>query len=104
MQADHQLKRTDLDQLAGPAVVEFGAAWCGYCQAAQTVITAALSVYPDVRHIRIEDGKGQSLGRSYSVKLWPTLIFLKDGIETNRLIRPSDTGIITDALKQMCTR
>jgi len=104
MQADYQLKRTDLDQLAGQAVVEFGAAWCGYCQAAQTIIAAALAASPDVKHIRIEDGKGQSLGRSYSIKLWPTLVFLEDGIEISRLVRPTDTGMITDALKQMRAR
>jgi len=104
MQQQHQLKRTDLDRLAGSAVVEFGAAWCGYCQAAQALIAAALAAYPDVRHIRIEDGKGQPLGRSYSVKLWPTLVFLKDGIETGRLVRPSNTDMIAEALKQMSAR
>jgi len=104
MQQQHQLKRTDLDRLAGSAVVEFGATWCGYCQAAQALIAAALAAYPDVRHIRIEDGKGQPLGRSYSVKLWPTLVFLKDGIETGRLVRPSNTDMIAEALKQMSAR
>jgi len=105
MQADHHtLKRADLDQLAGPTVIEFGAVWCGYCQAAQTLIAAALAAYPDIRHIRIEDGKGKPLGRSYSVKLWPTLVFLQDGVEVTRLVRPADTGMITDALKQISAR
>jgi len=101
MHADHQLQRTDLDQLPGLAVIEFGADWCGYCQAAQTLITTALAAFPDVRHIRIEDGKGQLLGRSYAIRLWPTLVFLKDGIEISRLVRPSGIGMITDVLRQM---
>lgn len=104
MQADHQLKRTDLDQLAGPAVIEFGAGWCGYCQAAQTVIAAALATSPGIKHIRIEDGKGKPLGRSYSVKLWPTLVFLQDGVEIARLVRPTDTDMITGALRQISAR
>ena len=33
---------------------------------------------------------GRRLGRSYKVKLWPTLIFLKDGVEAARLVRPGD--------------
>ena len=101
MESDHLIKRTDLDLLKGPAVVEFGASWCGYCQAAQPVIAAAFIKYPDVNHIRIEDGRGQRLGRTYAVKLWPTLIFLKDGIEIGRLVRPTDTASITDALEAL---
>lgn len=101
METANQLNRADLDTLKGPAVVEFGASWCGYCQTAQPIIAAALNQYPDINHIRIEDGKGQRLGRSYAVKLWPTLILLKDGIEISRLVRPIDTASITNALDEL---
>jgi len=101
MDADNKLKRADLDMLKEPGVVEFGASWCGYCQAAQPIITAALTQYPNINHIKIEDGKGQHLGRTYAVKLWPTLIFLKDGIEISRLVRPTDTNSITNALDEL---
>jgi thioredoxin 1 len=50
-----------------------------------------------VRHIRVEDGRGRPLGRSFRVKLWPTLVFLKDGKEVARLVRPSGAAI-EDAL------
>ena len=103
MESDNQVKRADLDMLKGPAVVEFGATWCEYCQAAQPIIAAALVKYPNVNHIKIEDGKGQRLGRTYTVKLWPTLIFLKDGIESSRLVRPTDTASITAALDALAS-
>jgi thioredoxin 1 len=32
------------------------------------------------------------------VKLWPTLIFLRDGHEVARLVRPGDVGAIAEAL------
>ena len=93
--------RAEVDALQGPAVVEFGANWCGYCQAAQPVIAEAFAGHADVPHVRIEDGKGKPLGRSFQVKLWPTLIFLKDGKEVARVVRPKDAASITAALAQI---
>jgi len=92
------INREFLDQLSGLTIVEFGAEWCGYCQAAQPIMNNIITSYPDIKHIKIEDGKGQRLGRTYAVKLWPTLIFLKDGIEVNRVVRPSNEKVIAEAL------
>lgn len=93
--------RTELDALAGPAVIEFGTASCEYCRAAQPLIAEAFSQYPAMQHIKIEDGKGRALGRSFRVKLWPTLIFMRDGKEISRLIRPDDAMQIAQALAQI---
>ena len=62
--------------------------WCGYCRAAQPIITAALADRSEVRHVKVEDRPGKLLGRSFAVKLWPTLVFLKDGKELVRSVRP----------------
>jgi thioredoxin len=85
--------RAEVDALAGPAVLEFGASWCGWCSAIQGPLKAALAKYPGVRHIRVEDGRGRPLGRSYRVKLWPTFVFLQDGREVARLVRPAGAAI-----------
>jgi thioredoxin 1 len=90
--------RDDVDALTGATVIEFGAAWCGVCRATQPAIAAALAQHPAVRHLRIEDGPGRPLGRSFGVKLWPTLVFLRDGRETARLVRPRDAATIDRAL------
>jgi thioredoxin 1 len=51
-------------------------------------LAALLEEHPGVRHIKVEDGKGKPLGRSFRVKLWPTLVFLRDGQVVARAVRP----------------
>ena len=91
-------KRADVDLLAGPTVLEFGNPWCGYCRAAQPLLAIAFADHPGVRHVKIADASGRPLGRSFKVKLWPTFVFLRNGQETARLVRPRDAGTIADAL------
>ena len=93
--------RAEIDGLDGAVLVEFGSPTCGHCRRAQPLIAAALSAHPRVRHFKIADGSGRSLGRSFRVKLWPTLVFLRDGRETARLIRPADEAVIGTALAQI---
>jgi thioredoxin 1 len=93
-----ELPRSDIDQLAGAVVIEFGTDWCGHCQAAEPLLANALAAHPQVRLFKVEDGKGRKLGRSYRVTLWPTLIFLSDGIEVARLVRPVQVDDIARVL------
>lgn len=99
--AEDQPARSDIDALRGPAVIEFGANWCGYCKAAQPLIEAAFAGHAQVLHLKVEDGKGRPLGRSFGVKLWPTLIFLDDGKEVVRVVRPRDAASISAALARI---
>ena len=63
-------------------------------------IAEALVKAPPLRRLLIEDGPGRPLGRSFRVKLWPTLILLRDGQEVDRLIRPTETGQVVSLLAQ----
>jgi thioredoxin 1 len=93
--------RADVDALPGSTLLEFGTSWCGHCRAAQPRIASAMAQHPNVRHVKIEDGSGRPLGRSFQVKLWPTLVFLKDGVEVARLVRPVDASSIERALSHI---
>ena len=89
--------REEVDRLPGPVLLEFGASWCPHCQAMEPGVAELLKKYPTVKHIRIEDGKGKRLGRSFRVKLWPNFVFLKDGQPLGQLARPAlrevDSGL-----------
>ena len=93
--------RDEVDQLPGATVIEFGTAWCGFCRRAQPLIAEALAAQPRVRHIKIADASGKPLGRSFRVKLWPTLVFLKDGKEVERLVRPIEVKPIVQGLEKI---
>lgn len=90
--------RAEVDALPGATLLEFGTPWCGWCRGAQPHIAAALGKHAGIRHLKVEDGSGRPLGRSFRVKLWPTLIFLRDGQEVARLVRPQDESAIAQAL------
>jgi thioredoxin 1 len=92
---DYEEETITFDQvtnLPGLIVLEFGAAWCGHCQAATPAIKEALTEHPTLSHIKIFDGKGKRLGRAFKVKLWPTLILLQAGKEVARLVRPIEVN------------
>ena len=122
-----ELTREAVDQLAGATVLDFGTNWCGYCQTAEPLVDADVAerlrliddgfrsrtvaeafeyppewrtVTPE-RHMKIEDNKGRALSRSYSIKLWPTLVFLANGQEITRIVRPTDATEIKDAVEQI---
>ncbi|QSP94999.1 thioredoxin family protein [Marinobacter salinisoli] len=95
------LSREELNQSAGPMVIEFGTNWCGICRGAQAAIKTAMDNHPDIPHVKVEDGKGRRLGRTFGVKNWPSLIFLKNGEEMARVVRPETSRDIDAALQKI---
>ncbi len=93
--------RDEIDAMPGAVVIDFGTDGCGYCQAAKPLVENAIADFPGIAHVRIEDGKGRPAGRSFGVQLWPTLIFLVDGREVDRVVRPASAAEVSRALAEM---
>ncbi len=92
--------RAEFDALRGLVLLEFGIAWCGYCRAAEPALAEVLSQQTNWRHVKIEDGPGRGLGRSYGGKLWPTVLVLRNGMEVTRLVRPTQVSAISAAMNE----
>ena len=90
--------RAQVDAMPGLVLLEFGTEWCGFCRAAAPQVTQLLAQHPEVRHIKVSDGPGLPLGRSFRVRLWPNLVFLRDGAVVRQLARPS-AAELADALE-----
>lgn len=93
--------RAEIDAAPGLVLLEFGVPWCGHCQLAAPAVGEALAEFPSIEHVKVEDGPGRLLGRSFRVKLWPTLIALRDGVEVARIVRPEAVEPVRELLQQL---
>ena len=91
------ITRSEVDSLDGITVLDFGTNWCGHCRSAEPHVERALADFPQINHIKVEDGQGRPLGRSYRVKLWPTLVFVRLGQELSRVVRPTSADAVREA-------
>jgi thioredoxin 1 len=97
---DDEPPREEVDRNAGSLLLEFGAGWCGHCLALSPTIETLLRKRPAIQHLRIADGRGKPLGRSFRVKLWPTLVLLQDGNVIAQLVRPTPQEV-RQAIEQL---
>lgn len=90
--------RAEMDASQGLVLLEFGTDWCGFCRGAQPLLADVRSQHPEWRYVKVEDGPGRALGRSYRIKLWPTVVVLRDGHEVGRVVRPTQVAELLAAM------
>lgn len=91
----------EVSTMTGDVLLEFGAPWCQFCQGASPFVEEAVNAFRDIPHIKVYDGRGKKLGRSFGVKLWPTLVTLKNGQEVGREVRPNSREAVSSLLSKL---
>jgi thioredoxin 1 len=88
--------REIIDTSRGAVVVEFGMPWGEHCRVVEPLLASVFARHTEVQHVKV-DGSGRRLSKLFNVKFWPTLIFLYDGKEVMRLVRPNNIAVIDSA-------
>lgn len=70
---------------SGPLVVEFYSKTCGPCKMLAFVLKDISGNDPDLPICTVDFHENQELKERCGVKGFPTLLFLKDGVEVSRL-------------------
>lgn len=67
------------------ALLLFGARWCGPCKALAPKIEATADTYPELHIFKIDVEECPSTVKTYGVRAIPTLVFLKNKTEVDRV-------------------
>jgi thioredoxin 1 len=67
-------------------VVDFYADWCGPCKTLAPILQEFANENPDIKVVKLNVDENQITSMNYSVYSIPTLVVIKDGVETNRLV------------------
>ena len=70
----------------GNAVLDFYADWCGPCQMMEPTLQKVSKEFKEVHFFKINVDENQQIASTYAVRSIPTIIFLKNGKEFDRII------------------
>lgn len=86
-------------QASLPVVVEFGAAWCGYCRRLAPVITQLDRQYQGkLITVTMDIDECPVFAQQYQIDTIPTLLLFRDGQASAPLVNPGSIDVIREWL------
>jgi len=81
----HITEDMSLDVSSGIYAIKFWADWCGPCKKISPLLTQLETEFPSVNFISVDTDETSSLAQKYKVRTLPTVLFLNDGEEVERV-------------------
>ncbi len=77
-------------------VYKFGASWCGPCKLLDTKFKKVAAEFPEIRTVAFDVDEDAKLAKQYKIRSVPTVIFLDEEKEIERLVG----GVLTTPLRK----
>ena len=83
-----------------PVLIDFYADWCGPCKILSPIVEEVSSQYEDVKFVKIDIDSNQDIANDYMITSIPTLVYIKNGEEQNRVLGAVDKATVETLIEK----